>query len=93
MRYFPRATNHLLQDFCEYDCRFYLVPQHGLNALRLSQCLNHSSDPNVSLIRPGVYRALRAIRRGRGLTLNYDRSLGENISSPKTKISSIYRSG
>ncbi|MBM4210366.1 MAG: SET domain-containing protein [Gammaproteobacteria bacterium] len=87
LRHLPRATRRLLQDFCEHDSRFYWLPRHGLNALSLYQYLNHSTDPNVSLIRPGFYRTLRAIRGGEELTLNYDLAFCEKHIFAKNKKS------
>jgi SET domain-containing protein len=87
LRHLPRATRRLLQDFCEHDSRFYWLPRHGLNALSLYQYLNHSNDPNISLVSPGVYRAIRTIRGGEELTLNYDLAFGEKHVFGKNKKS------
>ena len=85
LQHLPRSTRRLLQDFCEHDRQYYWLPRHGLNAMSLYQYLNHSTDPNVSLIKPGVYRTVRTIREGEELTLNYDLAFGDKHVFVKNK--------
>lgn len=77
LRDVPPGVRQLLEALCERDEREVWLPSTGLNAVSLYQYLNHSKEPNISLVRPGHYVALRAIRKGEELTLDYDRAFGE----------------
>lgn len=77
LRSLPVGVRRLVDAFCEHDERTYLLPKSGLNVVSLYQYLNHSKEPNIKLVSPGHYVALRAIKTGEELTLDYDRAFGE----------------
>lgn len=68
----PRPEEkQLVRRFCVWDGEGYHCPKHW-NRMSLCWYLNDSDDPNVEAVGTR-FRALRRIRAGEELTLDYDR--------------------
>jgi hypothetical protein len=69
-RKLPRALRQLYEDFCVLRSGRYLCPSN-FNRLTPSWYLNHSDDPNVRCDKSLQFFALRSIRAGEELTVDY----------------------
>jgi SET domain-containing protein len=68
----PREVKRMLKDFCALDKGAYHVPDYGIDAIDKSYYLNHSSRPNMTTKDGDTFVALRNIKKGEELTVNYD---------------------
>ncbi len=67
------AAKELVRDFCALQDGVYHVPSYGMDALTKNYFLNHSKTPNmVTHDRGETFVALRDIKAGEELTVNYD---------------------
>ncbi len=73
----PPGVRKQIDMFCFYDDDSVLISTMGLNTMDFSIYLNHSKQPNLRLTKDGSFEALRRIRIGEELTMNYDHSFGE----------------
>jgi SET domain-containing protein len=73
----PKATRKQIERFCYCDAKRVMIPVIGLNILNFSAYLNHSKEPNIVMHQDGRYEALRVIKSGEELLMDYDHSFGE----------------
>lgn len=78
-----RAIRDIYEDFAIVKGARYGVPKH-LDTLSTSWYLNHSGTPNVAADRNFRFRALRNIRSGEELTVDY-RTYSDNPKGAKPK--------
>lgn len=72
----PFGVRKMLKDFCGTD-GIYDVPESGLNSLDISFYLNHSNDPNLSVVKDPKseylsFRTNRKIKKDEELFINYN---------------------
>jgi len=72
----PRGIRKQIEMFCYYDDDGVLISTMGMNTMDFSIYLNHSKQPNLRIIREGGFEALRRIKIGEELTMDYDHSFG-----------------
>ena len=73
----PPGVRKQIEMFCYYDESGVLVSTMGMNTMDFSIYLNHSKQPNLRMTSDGGFEALRAIRIGEELTMDYDHSFGD----------------
>ena len=73
----PSGVKKQMRTFCYYDKKGYEVPRVGMNSMDMAIYLNHSKSPNLKMQEDGQFVALRAIRTGEELTMDYDDSFGD----------------
>lgn len=73
----PRGVRKEIEIFCYYDDEAVFIPAIGMNSMNMAIYLNHSKEPNVRYRKNGQLKALKAIRAGEELFLDYDQSYGE----------------
>ena len=73
----PGSVRRVVETFCYFDDEEIYIPSSGLNALNMAIYLNHSKTPNVYYEKDGVVKALRRIKAGEELALDYDINFGE----------------
>lgn len=73
----PKGVRAQLERFCYNNNAAFYVPSWGLNTRDLAVYLNHSKNPNLRFTRSGNLKALKKIRKGQELTIDYDKSFGE----------------
>jgi SET domain-containing protein len=73
----PRGVRKEIEIFCYYDKDAVFVPEIGMNSMNMAIYLNHSKEPNVRYRKNGQLRALKSIKVGEELSLDYDQSYGE----------------
>lgn len=76
LRKLPKGVRLQLERFCFHEKGFYYVPSCGFNTMDLAVYLNHSKRPNLRFTKRGVLEAVKAIRKGEELTIDYDESFG-----------------
>jgi SET domain-containing protein len=74
----PKGVITQLKRFCYHEKGTYYVPSSGFNTMDLAVYLNHSKKPNLRFTKKGVLEALKDIRKGEELTIDYDESFGGN---------------
>jgi SET domain-containing protein len=73
----PSSVKKQMKIFCYFDDDKFLVPSIGLNSMDMAIYLNHSKKPNVEFRKNGKLVALRAIKTGEELFMDYDINFGE----------------
>ncbi len=73
----PRGVRKEIEIFCYYDKDAVFVPEIGMNSMNMAIYLNHSKEPNVRYRKNGQLKALKSIKVGEELFLDYDQSYGE----------------
>ena len=73
----PRGVRKQIEMFCYYDDAGVLISTMGLNTMDFAIYLNHSKQPNLRLTSDGGFEALRAVKIGEELTMDYDHSFGD----------------
>ena len=78
-----QEVKNLMYDFFILQGDTFLVPKSGLNNINISYYLNHSKKPNMYASPDGnIMYALRDIKKGEELTINYSKFYGpENIKN------------
>ena len=72
----PRGVRKQIEMFCYYDEEEVLISTMGMNTMDFTIYLNHSKQPNLRMTQDGGFEALRAIKIGEELTMDYDHSFG-----------------
>lgn len=72
----PKGVRKQIEMFCYYDEDEVLVSTMGMNTMDFAIYLNHSKAPNMRLHKNGVFEALRNIKTGEELMMDYDHSFG-----------------
>ncbi len=77
IRQLPPALRKLIDTFCYVDDKRVEIPSMGLNTMHISLYLNHDKNPNLHFNADGELFAIRRIRSGEELFIDYDISFGE----------------
>ena len=72
----PKEVKKQVDVFCFVDDGTALIPDIGLNAFDMAVYLNHSKTPNLKFKRNGSLEAVKRIRKGEELFIDYDVSFG-----------------
>ncbi len=72
-----KAVKNYIHSFCFVDEDNIFIPTSGLNAMDMAVYLNHSKNPNLRFRKDGTLVALKKIRSGAELFIDYDTSFGE----------------
>lgn len=72
----PREVKKQIEVFCFVEDGVALIPSIGLNSFDMAVYLNHSKKPNLRFKRNGSLEALKKIRKGEELFIDYDISFG-----------------
>jgi SET domain-containing protein len=70
----PRGLKSYIKSFCFVDEDSIFIPSDGLNAMDMAVYLNHSKEPNLRFRKDGALVALKKIRSGAELFIDYDLS-------------------
>jgi SET domain-containing protein len=70
----PPGVRRQIDMFCYYDDSGVMISTMGMNTMDFSIYLNHSKQPNVRMNKDGSFHALRRIKIGEELTMDYDHS-------------------
>ena len=70
----PPGVRGQIDMFCYYDDSGVMISTMGMNTMDFSIYLNHSKQPNVRMNKDGSFHALRRIKIGEELTMDYDHS-------------------
>ena len=70
----PPGVRKQIDMFCYYDDSGVMISTMGMNTMDFSIYLNHSKQPNVRMNKDGSFHALRRIKIGEELTMDYDHS-------------------
>ena len=71
-----KFTHDEIKMLCYYDDDEILISTMGMNTMDFSIYLNHSKQPNLRMTKDGGFEALRPIKIGEELTMDYDHSFG-----------------
>ncbi len=72
----PKAVRDYIDSFCFVDEGTTYVPSNGMNAMDMAVYLNHSKTPNLRFLPDGKLVAVKSIRAGEELFIDYDASFG-----------------
>ncbi len=72
----PKEVKKQIEIFCFIEDEVALVPSIGINSFDMAVYLNHSKQPNLKFKRNGSLEALKKIRKGEELFIDYDISFG-----------------
>lgn len=72
----PREVKKQVEVFCFVEDGVASIPSIGLNSFDMAVYLNHSKKPNLRFKRNGSLEALKRIRKGEELFIDYDVSFG-----------------
>ena len=70
----PPGVRKQIEMFCYYDDSGVMISTMGMNTMDFAIYLNHSKQPNLRMNKDGSFEALRAIKIGEELTMDYDHS-------------------
>lgn len=74
---FDAEIKDIIHAFYSLEGDKILIPECGINGMDISYFMNHSESPNIMSPDNGVtYAALRDIKKGEELTINYDIAYG-----------------
>lgn len=65
------AVSKFVRDFCILRNGYYMVPSIGIEEITKDWYLNHSKNPNMRATRNGSFRAIKNIKVGEELTVDY----------------------
>ncbi|RFC45890.1 MAG: SET domain-containing protein [Verrucomicrobia bacterium] len=68
----PKTLKNYIKSFCFVDEDSIFIPSDGLNAMDMAVYLNHSKKPNLRFRKDGSLVALKTIRSGAELFIDYD---------------------
>ena len=72
----PKAVREYIESFCFIEEGVTYIPSGGMNAMDMAVYLNHSKEPNLRFMPNGDLVALKNIRAGEELFIDYDESFG-----------------
>ena len=70
----PPGVRKQIEMFCYYDEDGVMISSIGMNTMDFAIYVNHSKQPNLRMNKDGSFEALRPIRIGEELTMDYDHS-------------------
>ncbi len=70
----PPGVRKQIEMFCYYDEDGVMISTMGMNTMDFAIYVNHSKQPNLRMYKDGSFEALRPIRIGEELTMDYDHS-------------------
>ena len=70
----PPGVRKQIEMFCYYDESGVMISSMGMNTMDFAIYLNHSKQPNLRMNKDGSFVALRRIKIGDELTMDYDHS-------------------
>jgi SET domain-containing protein len=70
----PKGVRKQIEMFCYYDEDGVMISSMGMNTMDFAIYVNHSKQPNLRMNKDGSFEALRPIRIGEELTMDYDHS-------------------
>jgi hypothetical protein len=70
----PPGVRKQIEMFCYYDEDGVMISSMGMNTMDFAIYVNHSKQPNLRMNKDGSFEALRPIRIGEELTMDYDHS-------------------
>ncbi len=70
----PPGVRKQIEMFCYYDESGVMISTMGMNTMDFAIYLNHSKQPNLRMNKDGSFVALRRIKIGDELTMDYDHS-------------------
>jgi SET domain-containing protein len=70
----PPGVRKQIEMFCYYDEDGVMISTMGMNTMDFAIYVNHSKQPNLRMNKDGSFEALRPIRIGEELTMDYDHS-------------------
>ena len=73
----PPSIRKMINTFCYVDAKRVEIPSVGLNTMHLSLYLNHSKKPNLRFNSDGELVAIRKVKSGEELFIDYDLSFGD----------------
>ena len=73
----PKGVRKQLEIFCYYEEDTIYIPSIGFNCVDMAIYVNHSKKPNLSFKKNGSLYAVRNIKKGEELMIDYDVSFGE----------------
>jgi SET domain-containing protein len=73
----PKSVRQQIDIFCYHHKDEVRVSTMGLNTMDMAFYLNHSKKPNLRMKKSGEFEALRRIKTGEELMMDYDHSFGE----------------
>ena len=73
----PKSVRQQIDIFCYHHKDEVRVSTMGLNTMDMAFYLNHSKSPNLRMKKSGDFEALRRIKTGEELMMDYDHSFGE----------------
>ena len=73
----PKSVRRQIDIFCYHHKDEVRVSTMGLNTMDMAFYLNHSKKPNLRMKKSGEFEALRRIKTGEELMMDYDHSFGE----------------
>jgi hypothetical protein len=73
----PKSVRQQINIFCYHHKDEVRVSAMGLNTMDMAFYLNHSKSPNLRMKKSGEFEALRRIKTGEELMMDYDHSFGE----------------
>jgi SET domain-containing protein len=77
IKHLPKGVREQIDTFCYYDRKKVSIPRLGLNTFDMAIYLNHSKKPNLRFKKAGVLIALRDVKKGEEMFIDYDISFGE----------------
>ena len=73
----PKGVRKQLEIFCYYEGDTIYVPSIGLNCVDMAIYVNHSKKPNLRFKKDGALYAIKNIKKGEELMIDYDISFGD----------------
>ena len=73
----PKTILKYIHSFCYVEEDTIFVPTSGLNSMDMAVYLNHSKKPNLRFRKDGTLVAIKKIRSGAELFIDYDTSFGD----------------
>ena len=77
IKHLPKGVREQIDTFCYYDRKKVSIPRLGLNTFDMAIYLNHSKKPNLRFKKAGVLIALRDVKKGEEMFIDYDISFGD----------------
>jgi SET domain-containing protein len=73
----PKSVRKQLEIFCYYVGDTFYIPSTGLNCVNMAVYVNHSKKPNLRFKKDGSLQAIKNIKKGEELMIDYDISFGD----------------
>ena len=73
----PKGVRKQVEIFCYYEEDAFYLPSIGFNCVDMAIYVNHSKKPNVRFKKDGALYAIKNIKKGEELMIDYDISFGD----------------